>query len=102
MPDDDSTEPFPFPDIDPDQLPELNDTFVGDVIEIPTPVKGPNGLLSPDGAPKVTVKKVTKCQAEIAAAKRYLGLPYSFAGGNCNGPTRGRNGKVGFDCSGEF
>ena len=102
MPDDDSTEPFPFPDIDPDQLPELNDTFVGDVIEIPTPVKGPNGLLSPDGTPRATAKKVTKCQAEIAAAKRYLGWPYSFAGGNCNGPSRGRNGKVGFDCSGEF
>lgn len=46
---------------------------------------------------------------EIAAAKRYLGYPYAWAGGDYFGPTRGQCvagpaardcEKVGFDCSG--
>jgi cell wall-associated NlpC family hydrolase len=46
---------------------------------------------------------------EIAAAKKYLGTPYAWAGGDFLGPTRGQCAggaasndchKVGFDCSG--
>lgn len=36
----------------------------------------------------------------VAAARRWLGTPYVFAGGNERGPTRGTEPGIGFDCSG--
>lgn len=44
----------------------------------------------------------TQSQARtvIEAAKKYLGTPYSWAGGGKNGPSKGTTGIVGFDCSG--
>lgn len=36
----------------------------------------------------------------VAAAKRWLGTPYVFAGGDKNGPTTGTDPGIGFDCSG--
>lgn len=42
----------------------------------------------------------TQVAAVIDAAKKYLGTPYSWAGGGANGPSAGATGLVGFDCSG--
>jgi cell wall-associated NlpC family hydrolase len=42
----------------------------------------------------------SKGQRVADLAMRWLGLPYSWGGGNFSGPTWGTDGPVGFDCSG--
>ena len=41
-----------------------------------------------------------KGQRAADLAMQWLGLPYSWGGGNASGPTWGTDGPVGFDCSG--
>ncbi|SUD49576.1 Peptidoglycan endopeptidase RipA precursor [Nocardia otitidiscaviarum] len=36
----------------------------------------------------------------VGAARRWLGTPYAWGGGNPDGPTHGSDGTLGFDCSG--
>src|SRR5262245_20400804 len=36
----------------------------------------------------------------LAKAREAKGTPHTLGGGSCNGPTRGGDGEVGFDCSG--
>ena len=58
----------------------------------------PTGTDTTAGAPTGSV-----VQTAIAAAKSQRGLPYSWGGGNANGPTHGippDTGVFGFDCSG--
>jgi cell wall-associated NlpC family hydrolase len=42
----------------------------------------------------------SKGQRVADLAMQWLGLPYSWGGGNASGPTWGTDGPVGFDCSG--
>ena len=42
----------------------------------------------------------SKGQRVADLAMQWLGLPYSWGGGNSSGPTWGTDGPVGFDCSG--
>ncbi|MGD9526393.1 MAG: C40 family peptidase [Dehalococcoidia bacterium] len=39
-------------------------------------------------------------QLVLDRALSQLGVPYSWAGGNADGPTKGTTGRLGFDCSG--
>jgi len=60
------------------------------------------------GSPAVSVPRWTggggwsaaKGQRAADLATQWLGLPYSWGGGNASGPTWGTDGPVGFDCSG--
>lgn len=65
----------------------------------------------PDTADEATVPASQRAATVIAAAKKWIGTPYAWGGGNSKGPTRGiRDGgiadrygdykKIGFDCSG--
>jgi cell wall-associated NlpC family hydrolase len=42
----------------------------------------------------------SKGQRVADIALQWLGTPYSWGGGNANGPTWGQGGPTGFDCSG--
>jgi len=63
---------------------------------------------SASSSPSVSVSRWTggggwsasKGQRVADLAMQWLGLPYSWGGGNSSGPTWGTGGPVGFDCSG--
>lgn len=66
--------------------------------------------LDPEAVPRSAHWSATMGRSAVARARSWLGMPYSWAGGNASGPTPGRcepgNGGdldchvVGFDCSG--
>lgn len=53
----------------------------------------------PDPTGCGSVNASATAQTVINAAKKWLGTPYSWGGGNTSGPSAGESG-VGFDCSG--
>lgn len=60
-------------------------------------VGGPVRLLPLDGHGR---RDSARGLAVLAAARRWLGTPYVFAGGDAHGPTTGTEPGIGFDCSG--
>lgn len=61
------------------------------------------GVGNPTGCATGPVAASEVAQTVIAAAKKWLGTPYAWGGGNAHGPTMGSPpdaGVIGFDCSG--